>query len=224
MSTKSNLMNDISRVVSNTMKDRRASEIISEDIVNEVYNSISLEYNAKFEKIETTLRKLYNAVNLLENKISNLEDKFDQLEQDALLDSLIFYGVKPNPNVELRENLNGVITQIMGLQDFKEMDLLKVNRFRMPANQTENVKIAPVLVKFSSLDTARKVFAAKSKLAKSGVFVLENLTKKRRDLLNAARSTFGPRSVWSDHGQILAKVPCETRIRKINYLHECISM
>ncbi|KAK2716165.1 hypothetical protein QYM36_010667 [Artemia franciscana] len=90
------------------------------------------------------------------------EDKFDQLEQDALLDSLIFYGVKPNPNVELRENLNGVITQIMGLQDFKEMDLLKVNRFRMPANQTENVKIAPVLVKFSSLDTARKVFAAKN--------------------------------------------------------------
>ena len=33
-----------------TKKDRRASEIISEDIVNEVYKSISLEYNAKFEK------------------------------------------------------------------------------------------------------------------------------------------------------------------------------
>lgn len=224
INTKSNLMNDISRVVSDTMKDRRASEIISEDIVNEVYNSISLEYNAKFEKIESTLQRLYKAVNLLENKISIIEDRVDQLEQDTLLDTLIFYGVKPNPNVELMDNLIEVITKIMGLQDFKKMDLLKANRFRMPATQTENVKIAPILVKFSNLDIARKVFAAKSKLVKSGVFVSENLTKKRRDLLNAARSTFGPRSVWSDHGQVLAKVPGETRIRKINYLHECISM
>ena len=92
----------------------------------------------------------------------------------------------------------------------------------MPATQTENVTIAPVRAKFSSLDIAREVFAAKSKLAKSGVFVLENLTKKRQDQLNAARSTFGPRSVWSDHGQVLAKVLGETHICKINYLHECI--
>ena len=117
MNTKSNLMTDISRVVSKTIKDRRTSEIICEGIVNEVYNSISLECNAKFEKIETTLQKLYNAVNLLENKISKLEDRFDQLEQDTLLDTIIFYGVKPNPNVEPRENLNRVITQTMGLQD-----------------------------------------------------------------------------------------------------------
>ena len=112
MNTKSSLMNDISRVVSNTMKDRRASEIISEEIVNEVYNSISLEYNAKFEKKinETTLQRLHNAVNLLENKISKLEDRLDQLEQDTLLDTLIFYGVKPNPNVELIDTLNGAIT------------------------------------------------------------------------------------------------------------------
>ncbi|KAK2708037.1 hypothetical protein QYM36_015655 [Artemia franciscana] len=73
------------------------------------------------------------------------------------------------------------------------------------ANQTENVKSAPVLVKFSSLDTARKVFAAKSKLAKSGVFVLENLTKKRRDLLNAARSTFGPRSMTKEIETIISE-------------------
>jgi len=89
----------------------------------------------------------------------------------------------------------------------------------MPATQTENVKIATVLVKFSNLDIPGKVFAAKSKLAMSGVFVSENLTKKRHDLLNAACSTFGPRSVWSDPGQVLANVPGETLIRKINYLH-----
>ena len=65
-------MNDIFRVVSNTVKDRLDSEIISEDTVNKAYNSISLEYNAKLEKIEITLQKLYNGVNLLKNKISKL--------------------------------------------------------------------------------------------------------------------------------------------------------
>ena len=51
MNTKSNLMTDISRVVTDTIKDRRASEIISGDIVNEVYNSIFLEYNVEFKKL-----------------------------------------------------------------------------------------------------------------------------------------------------------------------------
>jgi len=58
------------------------------------------------------------------------------------------------------DNLNEVITQIMGLQDFKQLDLLKANRFGMLATQTENVKIVPFLVKFPSLDNARKVLAA----------------------------------------------------------------
>ena len=48
MDTKTNLMRVIPRVVSDTMKDRRASKIISEDIVNKVYNSITFEYNTKF--------------------------------------------------------------------------------------------------------------------------------------------------------------------------------
>ena len=94
----------------------------------------------------------------------------------------------------------------------------------MSGIQTERVKIGPVLVKFSSLDIAQKAFAAKSKPAKSGIFVPENLTKMGRDLLNAVRSTFCPRSVWSDHGQVYAKVPDETRTVTIHFLHESISM
>ena len=95
--------------------------------------------------------------------MKRFEERFDQLQQDTLLGTLIFQGVKPNPNLELIKNLNGVITQIMGVQDFKKMDdLLKANRFRMPATQTENVKIVPVVEKFSSLDTVRKVFAEKN--------------------------------------------------------------
>ena len=67
------------------------------------------------------------------------------------------------------------------------MDNLKANQFRMPAPQTENVKITPVLVKFSKLDIARKVFIAKSKLttelksSSCGHQAMANCRKARTD-------------------------------------------
>ena len=36
---------------------------------------------------------------MLENKFSRIEDRVDQLQQDTLLDTPIFYVVKPNPNL-----------------------------------------------------------------------------------------------------------------------------
>ncbi|KAK2723875.1 hypothetical protein QYM36_002285 [Artemia franciscana] len=49
----------------------------------------------------------------------------------------------------------------------------------MPATQTENVKITPVLVKFPSLDIARKVFVAKNETIESGdTFTLNDLCEK----------------------------------------------
>jgi len=42
---------------------------------------------------------------------------------------------------------------------------------------------------------AGKAYASKQKLAKTGVFLSENLTKKKRDLLSAARERFENKNV-----------------------------
>jgi len=89
----------------------------------------------------------------------------------------------------------------------------QVYRFTLPANPTRPDIIAPVLAQFSSKAVARKVFVAKSKLAKSGIFVSENLTKKRREILQLARDRLGNHNVWSDHGRIFARSGTDTRPR-----------
>jgi len=89
----------------------------------------------------------------------------------------------------------------------------QVYRFTLPANPTRPYMIAPVLAQFSSKAVARKVFVAKSKLAKSGIFVSENLTKKRREILQLARDRLGNHNVWSDHGRIFARSGTDTRPR-----------
>ena len=66
------------------------------------------------------------------------------------------------------------------------------------------------------------MFLQKSKLAGSGIFVSESLTKRRHDLLNAARDRFGVKNVWTDRGNILVKLPGEPSARKIRSLAECV--
>jgi hypothetical protein len=45
-------------------------------------------------------------------------------------------------------------------------------------------------VKFKDFHTAWKVFAFKEKTVNTKIFVAENLTKKTRELLNAARENY----------------------------------
>jgi hypothetical protein len=118
----------------------------------------------------------------------------------------------------------------MSLPEISTNEVVNVYRLRLnnaaTADSTQAVpstpRVAPIIVKFSSKSVACKVFKAKSKLASSGIFVVESLTKQRRDILNAAKDRFGQRNAWSDRGQILAKPSDGTPIKKIRSLADCI--
>ena len=94
-------------------------------------------------------------------------------------------------------------------------ELHKVYRFTLSANPTRPGLIAPVFSQFSSKDVTRKIFAAKSKLAKSCIFVSESITKKRREILQLACDMLGNYNVWSDHDRILARSGTDSRPRRL---------
>jgi len=73
-----------------------------------------------------------------------------------------------------------------------------VYRVRM-SNQSESSinKVAPVIVKFTDKEMARRVYKAKASLAGSGIFIGEALTRRKRDLLNAAKEKYGNKNTWS---------------------------
>ena len=75
--------------------------------------------------------------------------------------------------------------------------------------------IATVLSQLSSKDVARKILVSKSKLAKSGIFVSESLTKKRRKILQLVRERLGNHNVWSDQSRIFARSGTDTRPHRL---------
>ena len=66
-------------------------------------------------------------------------------------------------------------------------DLQSIYRYRLNNSTAQGQRdVAPVIVK----EMTRKVFKSKTKLAKSGIFVSEALTKCRRDILYTAKGCF----------------------------------
>ena len=193
-----------------------------EMIISEIYASVSLEFTPKFQSILQSYKSLKAEVQGLENRVQQMESRIDDFEQEKLLDSLVFNGVKQLPGEDLKATTMNIITQKMGVTGFSQNDIQSIYRYRLNNSTAQGQRdVAPVFVKLRSSEMAKKVFKSKTKLAKSGIFVSEALTKRRRDILNTARDSFGVRNVWSDRGLILAKLPTDTIARRIRSLADC---
>ena len=221
--TRSDLLDNITKKVTEKFKDPRSLKEATELIVSQVFDSISLEFHPKFVKIEQTLSSQRNQIENLEERISRIEKKLDDYDQESLLDSLVFHGVKQLPGVDTRTTISRIINSKMSVTDVSSSDLINVYRLRLnnPTTQHEerSIRVAPIVIKFSGKDVARRVFKAKAKLASTGVL---SLTKRRRDILNAAKDKYGQRNVWSDQGQILAKPSAGSTVMKIRSITDCI--
>ena len=128
--------------------------------------------------------------------------KFDDLDQEGLLDSLVFHGVKQLSGVDLRALVLHTLNQKMSLPEITASQVTNVTRLRHTGTDREfSTRVATIIVKFSSRDIARGVYKAKSLLASSRAFVAECLTKRRRDILNAAKESL----VSEMHGLTVVK-------------------
>ena len=209
---KANLREEISRKVSDRINNQLPHS--AESIISDVYDSLMVEYSPKFDFIEKQLKSLKNSFMLLEERVKKIENRLVDIEQEDRLNSLIFSGVKQALGADVKSCINSIISDKMGVQ-VTVSELTKVYRFTLPANSTRPDMIAPVFAQFSSKDVAGKVFAAKSKLAKSVIFVSESSIKKRREILQLARDRLGNHNVWSDHGRIFARSGTDTLPRRL---------
>ena len=75
----------------------RQAALNPELIVSEIYDSITLEYNVKFEKIEKLFSSLDSQIQSLELRVATIEEKLDDYEQERLLDSLVFFRSEAGP-------------------------------------------------------------------------------------------------------------------------------
>ena len=75
--TKLSLKNDIARKVAKMATGGGSVDTI----VSEVYDSIVVEYNPKFEKLEKSLKTLKTLIGNLEERINRIEMRLDDYDQ-----------------------------------------------------------------------------------------------------------------------------------------------
>ena len=84
-------------------------------------------------------------------------------DQDLMLDSLLFNGIKLPPSSDLKSVIGGMIRNKMEISGVSDEDIVEVRRFKLNSSTTRQDTIAPVLVKFRSKEMAQKISKLKSK-------------------------------------------------------------
>ena len=87
------------------LKDKNTMKESVDSIVSQIHGAISVEYNPKFLKIEKSLKILRKQIENLEERIEKLEVKLDDFDQDSLLDSFAFYGLRQQHNFDLQTTM-----------------------------------------------------------------------------------------------------------------------
>ena len=77
------------------------------------------------------------------------------------------------------------------------------HRLRQPRSDTDSDRTRPIIVKFTSHETRRRVFTTKRKPKGTKLVITENLTKQRSELLKKVRSLDNVECVWTIDGRII---------------------
>lgn len=135
-------------------------------------------------------------------RISFLENEVDRLEQYSRKYNVEIHGIKESDGEDLRSVLSSL-----------------ANKLKLPVPRPEEIEavhrvkarphaIAPILVRFTSLDTRDKWLEQRTFLRGEKIFVNENLTARTKHLywLTKNRATANQyRFVWVRNGKIYAK-------------------
>jgi hypothetical protein len=207
-----NFVGNVSTKLS-SLTDFKASiaRAISEDVKQQVYESLSFDVSSANEKIE----ELKSLQRNLADQCGKLHDNLDELEQYGRRNCLIIHGVPEKQD----ENTDNEVLNIFNnkLQiNVKAEDLDRSHR--LGRNRQVSSRPRPIIVKFARYNKRTEVFRSKKKLKASGVSISESLTIKRYDLYMAAQKHPLIKSTWTLDGRIIClltnnkKIVVQTKI------------
>ena len=99
-----------------TFKIKQANDFHHEDkVCSQAYDSVTLEFNSKFAKIEQALGSLIFQIENLDERTGQKERKLDYYEQESMLDSFVFHGVKQLSCVDTHTTISSIINSKMSV-------------------------------------------------------------------------------------------------------------
>ena len=152
------------------------------------------------------ITELKGKVDDLTSSLTSANQRIDDLEQYSRRNNLrISCSVKENSN----ENTDNIVTDIIAKDLGVNIDINEIDRSHRVGKPSGNGKPRTILVKFISYRARDKLYSARKK-SKSGIFVSEDLTRRRQGLFFKARQHYKLGSfshTWTKDGKILVRLP-----------------
>ena len=197
-------MSSVNEKVLDMRKELQLFKIKMNQRVGQVENDVKLkQFQCQTMSLEiTSLRKelaeLNDTRNDLKKKVEEAKDRIDDLKQYSRRNCLIFTGIKKVILDICRSKLQ------IELHRFSLDGIHRLGRKRIPRPDTEVPKPRPIIAKFINYHDRDSVYKCRRKLKESGLTIMENLTKRRVNLLNEVREAVGVKNTWTFDGRIHA--------------------
>ncbi|CAG2217113.1 unnamed protein product [Mytilus edulis] len=185
---------------------------------------LSIKHNKDALILNTVeLNKYKEEMKMLKTKLDKVEARIEEQEQYSRRTSLRFHNV-PAPTDDNGDIIKPINTDALVLDICNKNLKLNLNTRDIgrshPIGDIKDGKIA-IIVRFLSYRQRQLVFNSKRYLKgnKSKIFIAENLTKHRYDLLhrlNTLREKDIIHSFWTHDGSIIVKTTENARPKKIN--------
>jgi len=161
----------------------------------------------EIDKLKTIISQKDDAIMKLEERVSILEDQNDELEQYSRRNSLRVSGIPEDDDKDCYTHVLDTLNHHLPCLS-EPITITEIDRLHRCGKRRTDGRPRNVLIKFTSYQNRQKVMTKRSALKGSNIFLNEDLTKKRNNLLYSARVQKRSRHLkecWSSDGRILVK-------------------
>lgn len=182
---------DIAGVVEDTIvKCFTENNVLLSKLVDAVVKAISAEMDKRLKTCEQEIIELRDT-----NK--KLQMNIDSMEQYSRRTNVRIFGVFEDD----RENVEEKVLDIVNNKIQVPIQAGDIDRCHRVAKRIDG-KIRPILVKFTNYKFKSQVLLNRKNLKGSEIFVAEDLTKNRLNLLYETRNAFEKKNVWTVDGTV----------------------
>ena len=185
------------------LMDKLAQKVLQSGVLDRVKQELYESCKFDNDNSDDAIRKLESRVGDLESANEKLRLDSDAQEQYSRRNCLL-HGI-PETELDTDAAVMSVCSEKLGVQLTKaSIDRShrlgyrpNTSRDNRPRSSTCRDKPRPIIIKLTSYDTRRTIFAAKRKLKGTKLVITENLTKTRAQLLKKAREMDNVEHAWT---------------------------
>ena len=181
-------------------------DLLAAALMDRVSQSVYAAINLDLEKKQREMKELEKKVRQLEKKLIESESYQEEQEQYTRRNCLRIYGV-PEERDEISDDV--VLDLFNSKLDLgfsvREGDLDRTHRIqpkKPPSGRSDQPR--PLIVKFARYNVRQKVYAARMKLKKTRIYIREDLTSSRQELIRDVLNCESIKKAWTNDGRIRA--------------------